>query len=203
MYFSEANETYHAGEALFLQNKYEDAVRAYANAMSLCSLDDYYRALAASEKVIEIDPKNADAWFVKGTCLNDIDQLESDRVEETREAFDKAIEINPEYANAWVGKGISFVYRGDYDKAIQMYDEAIKIDPNSTMAWYWKGSAFDTKNIVVEAIKAYDRVIEISNNLNHSDCWVNRAQQQRRGIIEDPRRSGLGAYLLKGITTLP
>jgi tetratricopeptide (TPR) repeat protein len=93
-------------------------------------------AMVAYEKVIEINPKDGEAWTNIGLDLNDLD-----RFEEALVAFDKAIEINQNKGDIWTFKGISLSQLGRTEEAFAAFDKAIEIDPKDEFACYVKRKA--------------------------------------------------------------
>jgi tetratricopeptide (TPR) repeat protein len=62
---------------------------------------EYQEAIESFDKAIEINPKNANVWNIKGNSFYAIRKYQ-----EAIDSYDKAIEINPNYAEAWYNKGI-------------------------------------------------------------------------------------------------
>ena len=136
------------GKALASQKKYDEAIKAY-------------------DEAIKLDPNFAEAWFNKGNALNG-----QGKYEEAIKIFDEIIKLYPDFAMAWNNKGNAFATQGKYDEAIKAYDEAIKLDPNFAEAWNNKGSVFNGQGKYDEAIKAYDKAIEIDPKL--ATAWNNK-----------------------------
>ncbi|MGV8116570.1 MAG: tetratricopeptide repeat protein [Methanothrix soehngenii] len=90
----------------------------------------YAEAIEAYDKAIELDPKNATIWYMKGYALSYMDEKEK-----AIDAYDKAIEINPRYTSAWSNKAYVLSTLGKYDEAVEAYDEAIEIDPTNWARW--------------------------------------------------------------------
>ena len=65
------NDLNFIGFALSQQGKYDEALRTF-------------------DKAIEIDPQNADAWYLKGMVLDDMGKHD-----EATQAYDEAIRIDP------------------------------------------------------------------------------------------------------------
>ena len=62
--------------------------------------NNYEEDLDAFNKAIEIDPKDASAWYNRGKTLVNLS-----RNEEALEAYNEAIELDPKSAAAWYAKG--------------------------------------------------------------------------------------------------
>jgi tetratricopeptide (TPR) repeat protein len=81
-------------------------------------------------KVLEIDPKLANAWNSKGNVLRLLGKHD-----EAIRCFDKAFEINPKFAiGVLINKGDTFHSLGRYDEVMECYDKALEIDPGHEKA---------------------------------------------------------------------
>ena len=119
------------------------------------------------DRIIQLNPNYADAWYNKGVALGNLGKYD-----EEIKCYDEAIKINPHDDKAWCNKGVALGNLGKYDEALKCYDEAIKINPNYAEVWYNKGIALDNLGKYDEAIKCYDDAIKINPNL--VDAWYNK-----------------------------
>lgn len=136
------------GNALASQGKYDEAIKAF-------------------DEAIKLDPSFTRAWFNKGNALNSQGKYDG-----AIKIFDEIIKLYPDFAMAWNNKGNAFATQGKYDEAMKAYDEAIKLDPNFAEAWNNKGSVFNSQGKYDESIKAFDRAIEIDPKL--AIAWNNK-----------------------------
>jgi tetratricopeptide (TPR) repeat protein len=172
------------GNALYEQGKYDEAIKAYDEAIKLdpndanawynkgVALDQHDKndeAIQAYDRAIEIDPQYTEAWTLKGIALDDQGKYELAIL-----AFDKVIELNPEYSMAWNNKGYALVLQGKYAEAIQAFNKSIELDPNNADAWDSKGEALRRQGKYEEAIQALDKAIELDPNL--ADAWNNKSE---------------------------
>jgi len=118
-------------------------------------------------RLIELDPKLAEAWYNKGLSLGYLENFN-----EAIEYFNKTIELDANFAEAWHGKGVSLASLGNYEEATKCYDKAIELDPRLAEAWYNKGGSLGKLGKYDEATKCYDRVIELDPN--HDQAWQNK-----------------------------
>jgi len=95
------------GNLYFDASKYQDAIRAYNQYLSL-------------------DPGNADVWTDIGVMYR-----RAGNPEQAVSSFDKAISLNPQHEQARFNKGIVLLHdMGDRDAALQTWQELIKINPD-------------------------------------------------------------------------
>jgi tetratricopeptide (TPR) repeat protein/serine/threonine protein kinase len=116
-------------------------------------------------KCLEIDPKDASAWYNKGYALYKLKRYK----EEAIRCFDKALEIDPKDASAWNLKGIALHELKRYEEAIRCFDKALEIDPKHAPAWHNKGLALSKLKRYEEAIICYDKALEI--NPKDASAW--------------------------------
>jgi tetratricopeptide (TPR) repeat protein len=129
------------GVAFYNQEKLDDAIRAY-------------------EEAIKIDPNYDKAWNGKGCSLT-----RKGEFDQAIEAYNKAIELNGSYAEAWNNKGWTHNCQGKYDDALNDCEKAIEIDPIYADAWNNKGWALCNLNRYDEALEAFN--FSIKNNDNN------------------------------------
>ena len=122
------------------------------------NLIQYEEVLESYNRLIEIDPKNVNAWHNKGIVLDYLG-----RFEEAIEAYNQAIEIDPMDPITWNNKGCTLENLGCFKGAIEAYDQAIKIDPKCGVAWHNKGLLMEEFfECSEEANEAYDQAEEIA-----------------------------------------
>jgi tetratricopeptide (TPR) repeat protein len=94
-----------SGTALATDNQYDPAIREF-------------------QKVVELDPENAQAYTFWGNCLND-----EGKYGEAIPLFRKASEIVPQEAVIYVYWGASLKGLGRTDEALLMFQRAIQTEP--------------------------------------------------------------------------
>lgn len=95
------------GNLYFDINKYQDAIRAYTQYLSL-------------------NPNDPNVWTDLGVMYR-----RNENPAEAISSFDKAIALNPQHEQARFNKGIVLLHDlGDRDAAMQTWQELIQINPN-------------------------------------------------------------------------
>jgi tetratricopeptide (TPR) repeat protein len=165
-------------KATQLNSQYSE-IAWYNKAVVLLHLGNYNESTRASDKAIDLDSQDADAWDVRGIALYRLRKYN-----EAIQAYDRAIEINPNDALAWYNKGNALDDLGKYDEAIKAYDKAIEINPNDALALYYKGIDLSIQGKYDEAIKAFNETIkldpsfkEAANGRSNAQKLFNRAKE--------------------------
>ena len=84
----------------------------------------YSEALAAVERSLELDAGNAEAWYLKGTCLGMLA-----RYGQALAAFEQALAVKAAYAPAWDGKAWVLGILGRKAEALAAVNRALALDP--------------------------------------------------------------------------
>ena len=90
-------------------------------------LDDYADAIKWLEKAVEIDNRNADAWYYLGRAY-----YSKARLNEARHAFQTVLDLDPSSAKAENNLGLIFETEGKPEEAIDAYRKAIAQQENSS-----------------------------------------------------------------------
>jgi len=72
-------------------------------------------ALITIDKAIEIDPRNPEAWYLKGMVLGTLG-----RYTDALPAFDKVIGLESNNEKAWHNKGASLLNLGRFEEALPL-----------------------------------------------------------------------------------
>jgi tetratricopeptide (TPR) repeat protein len=135
--------------------------------LSLKNLGKYEEAIVCFNKVLEINPRYADAWDAKGGALDILGKYE-----EGIGCHNKALEINPKYVEAWLNKGLALDKLGKIEEAIGCFNKALEINPRYADAWDTKGLALGRLGKTEEAIVCFNKALEI--NPKYADAWLNK-----------------------------
>ncbi|MDP3186058.1 MAG: tetratricopeptide repeat protein [Anaerolineales bacterium] len=136
-----------------------------AHLLSLCynglgnvysDLGRHDEALAAFQKAIQLDPKDASPWNGLGNVCSDLG-----RHDEAIAAFDKAIQLDPKYAYPWNGLGSVYSDLGRHEEASAAYQKAIQLDAKDAYPWNGLGNVYRDLGRHEDAIAAFQKAIEL------------------------------------------
>ncbi len=103
----------------------KDASALTSDALVLYSQGKYDDAIKAYDEAIKLDPKNKEAFFNRGLALAALDKFD-----EAIKDYDKATKLDPKNKEAFYNMGLALVALGKCSEAIKAYDEAVTLDPN-------------------------------------------------------------------------
>lgn len=106
------------GDALFFENRYEEAIECY-------------------DKAIQLEPNNVDVWFFKGYVLQKLKLYD-----EAIACYNKTIEIYPDEMDYWYYKACCYALQGDAELAVETLQEAANLNPRC-LKWAKSNSDFD------------------------------------------------------------
>ena len=128
----------------------------YTAAVSLYEQDRLEDAIAEYDEAIHLNPQFAKAYERRGAAYFRLGQYQG-----VIEDFDEAIRLNPQFAKAYRNRGIAYGRLGQYQRAIQDYDEAIQLDPGDVHAYWGRGFAYHELEQYQSAIQDYDEAIHL------------------------------------------
>ncbi|MER3447202.1 MAG: hypothetical protein C4291_10325 [Candidatus Dadabacteria bacterium] len=156
------------------------------------SKGEYDKAISDYSKAIEINPKNALAYYNRGIAYQ-----AKGRYDKAISDYSKAIEINPSYAAAYINRGIVYANRGLLDQAASDYNRAVEIDPKYGEAIYQ--NAYVNKDRNDKAISGFNKTLKISPIYdNNKDAQYDQAIYNYTKAIEANPRDAQ-AYYHRGV----
>lgn len=129
------------------------AENGYAHANS----GKYEQAIKDFDKVIELDAKDFNAYYNRGTAYA---QLR--RYPQALQDFNSAVALKPAFAPVLMKRGFAYFSMGQHDQAVQDFDRAIAVDPKSSEGYNARGIVNANRGKFNEAIKDFDRAVELS-----------------------------------------
>ena len=101
-----------------------DAAReAYQKGISCLDKRDYDAAITAFTETIRLDPRDAQAYEMRGEAF-----IEKGDKEQAIADFTEAIRLNPKSAEAYYNRGLAYQRKGEKAKAEEDFAKAKKLD---------------------------------------------------------------------------
>jgi tetratricopeptide (TPR) repeat protein len=129
----------------------------------------YEEALMKTEEMINLNEKNAIAWFIKGGALGGLE-----RYKEALEAFSKTVELKSEFTFAHLCKGMALGDLGRQEEALEAFSKAIQLDPEFALAWFRKGLALGDLERHEEALEAFSKAIQLDPEF--ALAWLDKGE---------------------------
>ncbi len=210
-----ADDWYEAGNILFQESKYPEALEAYnkaldtnqhltaawiAKGITLQKLGRYDLALSSLNTSIETDPENSEAWFTLGSLFFDIGQYP-----QAEDAFLHATAIRPTHSEAWNYLGNALFMQGLFAEAAEAYQKTLEVDPKHKNAgegvnmtrqavqypgkgWKYIGDYLYGEGKFTEAINAYHQSLLIDPTYTEVQTNLNTTMN----ALMDPEKAMLG-----------
>jgi tetratricopeptide (TPR) repeat protein len=153
------------GNNLLLEGKYEEAEKAYQQAIALqpdhpwinCNLGrsllnqgKIEGAIPYLQKAIELDGNIAEAYYNLGNAFT-----KQNRFEEAVNAYRQAIELEPDQFLYYHQLGDCLLLQGKYEEAIDSYKKAVQINPIYVWSYYNWGTSLSHLSQWEEAVTVY------------------------------------------------
>jgi uncharacterized membrane protein YjgN (DUF898 family)/Tfp pilus assembly protein PilF len=154
------------------------------------------------DKVIEKDPKNADALYNRAW----LNAYQGNR-EKAREDYNRVLEIKPDHENAVFNHGLIMVEMKKYDLALQDFSEVIKQNAKAADAYCNRGNVYYQMGKLDLAIKDFNAALDIDPK--DGDLFYNRAViYLAKGEKEEAKKdfkkaANLGSFEAKRHLNLP
>src|SRR6266403_2786325 len=132
---------YEQGAALFKAEKFEEAVKAFTQA-------------------IKLKPDHADAYSYLGDAYYELGD-----VKKAADAYKQAIRYKPDSAVIYEKLGTAYRGRGDYKKAIEAYNESIRLNPKAQLTHYNLGAIYADRENEQSAVAEYKILQTLDPNL--------------------------------------
>jgi tetratricopeptide (TPR) repeat protein len=130
-------------------------------------LQRYPEALADGSRAIELDPKEATAWYNRGNTYGKLGQPAKAIAD-----YSRAIELDQKLAYAWNNRGGYFDQLGQSEKAIADFSRAIELDKKDALFRCNRGRVYDKLGRLDPALADFSAAIELDEKL--PAAWMNR-----------------------------
>ena len=127
--------------------------------ISLLKRQHYEGAIEAFTKALEINPRDAEAYYGRGYARagkGDHDRAIADCT--------KALEINPRLTKAYSLRGLSYANKRLYDEAIADCTKALEINPRYAQAYCFRGDTWEMKGDHRRALADLKKALRLMPN---------------------------------------
>jgi tetratricopeptide (TPR) repeat protein len=121
--------------------------------------EDYDTAIRLINQVIKIDPRNAEAFRIRGKYYNYKEKYNKAII-----AFDKSLNIDSGYGDAYIGRGTAYARLNKYDRAIEDFIKHLHFCPDCSAAYANLGDVYRKKEDLDQAIQFYNKSIGIDSD---------------------------------------
>ena len=148
---------------------------------------DFDGAIADATRAIELDPRSALAWTIRGAARSWKGDVDGSLADASR-----AVELDPRSARAWTQRGIARRKKGSVQDAFDDESKAIELDPTFVDAWVERAAARGARQDLDGVIADESKAIELDPR--RVVAWADRALARRRkgdldGAIADASRA--------------
>jgi tetratricopeptide (TPR) repeat protein len=116
----------------------------------------YNEALAELNKAIEIDPRNAEAYYWRGRTLVNLGRLD-----QGLDDFKAALKFKPDYAEAYDNLGWLASKQGQVDEGIAYLTKSIELKPENAWAFYNRSRLYFGKGDVAGAMRDAEKACSL------------------------------------------
>ncbi|MBX9690483.1 MAG: tetratricopeptide repeat protein [Candidatus Obscuribacterales bacterium] len=116
--------------------------------------DNQADAIKCYDKVTELDPKNFDAWFLKGRALRTRGQTE-----DAIYCINYALRLRENCSVALSEKALCLLDLGRAEQALPWFDKSLALDDIAVRPWLGKGQCLSALGKHKDAITCYDKVL--------------------------------------------
>lgn len=140
----------------------------YNSGVDYAAKADFYRAIVAYNKAIELDPNYSAAYLNRGVAYGSLGNFDHALAE-----FNKAIELNPNDPYLYMNRANVYQFKKESDKVVSEYNKAIELNPELAEAYLERGLFYKSLERKGDARKDFHRFLVISTD------------HQKRRLVEE------------------
>lgn len=130
----------------------------YRYALAVQNQVQVYNAIQATQKAIEMFPKNIESYNILAQILTEQQQFDK-----ADELFEKAIALAPSHASLYVHRGLLYLqWNGDIQKALEYLNKAIEVDDKCELAYETLGTIQVQRGLLDRAVKLFEKALTLS-----------------------------------------
>jgi tetratricopeptide (TPR) repeat protein len=171
---SDADRLFLKGNKLYEENKYDEAVATFQEAIKLSAVNWGYflnlglahkklgkmdDALASFRKAVELNPESYSSNKELGEALG-----KAGSFEEAKAYYEKAVALSPEDPDAHFNLGACLINTGQTDEALSHFLKTTELKPDYADAYYQIGTIYIGQNKVPEAVASLEKFLTLAPN---------------------------------------
>ena len=143
----------------------------------------FSEAIAMATQIIEDDPKNVDAYYMRGRAsylqyvqayYRGDPALTGAELLRPLADFSKITELRPDLAEAYDYRAMIYTAQGEYERALADFNTALRLQPAHSETYYGRGELYERLGRYPDAIADFRRFIQYSRD----EYWRNKAWQK-------------------------
>ena len=140
----------------------------YNNGVAYAAKADFYRAIVAYNKAIELNPNYSDAYVNRGVAYGSLGNFDHALAE-----FNRAIELNSNDPYIYMNRANVHKFKKESDKVVSDYSKAIELNPELAEAYLERGFFYKSVERKSDTRKDFHRFLVISTD------------RQKRRLVEE------------------
>ena len=140
----------------------------YNSGVAYTAKADFYRAIVAYNKAIELNPNHSGAYHNRGVAYGALGNFDHALAE-----FNKAIELDPTDPYIYMDRANVYQFKKESDKVVSEYNKAIELNPEFAEAYLERGLFYKFLERKSDARKDFHRFLVISTD------------RQKRKLVEE------------------
>lgn len=152
---------------------------SFDNGVRQLQVNQYAQAIPAFDRAIQLEPKFADAYVLRGKALAASGERERAILD-----FSEAVELQPSNPNPVLERGSAYFYIKNYQAAVADATRAIELNPMLATAYNLRAIALREMGDTRKALEDLDRAVQLDPS---QDNYFQRASTNQ--LIGDDRKA--------------
>ncbi len=141
------------------------------------TVGDYEDALGKFQKILDLDPINADAYYYLGMTYSKMEEFDK-----AVSYYQKALKLNPELAKTHFPLGVAYYQLKQYRNALQSLSQAEKYSPQDAMVYYYQGAVYYDMGRYYKSVAPFKKVRELDPALTVFSCYWQGVSLFQQGL---------------------
>ena len=151
---------YQSGQMIKTEQACKELLQTYPQSLFVMNVlgvvlsgqDKLKESIQVFDKVIQLKPDYAEAYYNRGVALKDFGLRDK-----AIESYDKAIQFKPDLAEAYLNRGVALKELGRLDEALQNYNKAIQLKSGYPDAYLGLGDIYLEQGLLEKGLRMHRR----------------------------------------------